>query len=159
MIILGIDPGSYHCGYGILELSGRRIIAAGCDTIHAGKKLELSERIAVIYDEMKRILIEYQPNVAAVEDIFYGKSIRSAFTLGHVRGAILLCLQRAGVSIVEYSPRSVKSAVVGNGNAHKQQVRYMVEKSLGIDMKNATEDAADGLALAMCHYNKIRMTL
>lgn len=159
MIILGIDPGSYYCGYGILELSKRRIIAAGCDTIIAGKNKPLAERIAAVYDGMKRVLIEYQPDVAAVEDIFYGKSIRSAFTLGHVRGAILLCLQRAGVSIVEYSPRSVKSAVVGNGNAHKQQVRYMVGKNLGIDISGASEDAADGLALALCHYNKIRMTL
>ncbi|MCF7919294.1 MAG: crossover junction endodeoxyribonuclease RuvC [Candidatus Cloacimonetes bacterium] len=159
MIILGIDPGSYNCGYGILELSGRKIIAAGCDTIRANQKQILAERICVIYEGIKRVLIEYQPDVAAVEDIFYGKSIRVAFTLGHVRGAILLSIHRAGIPIVEYSPRSVKSAVVGNGNAHKQQVRYMVEKSLGIDMTGVSEDAADGLALALCHYNKIRMTL
>ena len=159
MIIIGIDPGSYNCGYGILELSGRKIIAAGCETIKAKQNQPLEERIGVIYDGLKKVLIEYQPDAAAVEDIFFGKNIRSAFTLGHVRGAILLCLFRANIPILQYSPRSVKSAVVGNGNAHKQQVRYMVEKSLGLDLSKVSEDAADGLAIALCHYNKIRMTL
>lgn len=159
MIILGIDPGSYSCGIGVLEVHGRHITAAGFETIKVKRELKLAERIGSVYQGVKKYIIEYQPDVAAVEDIFYGKSIKSAFTLGHVRGAIPLALHQAKVNICEYSPRSVKSSVVGNGNAHKKQVRYMIEKSLGLDLSKASEDAADGLALAICHYNKIRMTL
>jgi crossover junction endodeoxyribonuclease RuvC len=92
-------------------------------------------------------------------DKFYGKSIRAAFALGHVRGVILLLLNRAKIPIYEYSPREVKKSVVGNGNAHKSQVQYMLSQNLGIDLKGCGDDATDALAIAMCHYNRIRITL
>lgn len=159
MIILGIDPGTRNCGYGILELQRRTILAAGCDVICVDTKLELKDRIPLIYDGLKKVLLEYQPDVAAVETIFYGKSIRAAFALGHVRGAILLLLSRAKIPIFEYSPREVKKSVAGNGSAHKKQVQYMISRSLGLDLEGKSEDATDGLALALCHYNRIRISL
>lgn len=159
MIILGIDPGTLHCGYGILETERRQILSAGCDVISVNPKLELVERVTLIYDGLKRVLLEYQPEMAAVETIFYGKSIRAAFALGHVRGAILLLLNRAKIPIFEYSPREVKKSVVGNGNAHKKQVQYMLSQNLGIDLAGVSEDATDALAIAICHYNRIRITL
>ena len=159
MIILGIDPGTRNCGYGILELSKRTIVAAGCDVIKVNTRLELKERLPQVYDGLKRVLMEYQPDAAAVETIFYGKSIRAAFALGHVRGTILLLLSRANIPIYEYSPREVKKSVVGNGNAHKQQIQYMLGKTLSIDLSKQSEDATDGLALALCHYNRIRLNL
>ena len=157
MIIIGIDPGSHVCGYGILQLENNRIVAAGCDVIKIDSTLDLAERLAVIYSEIDQIIDEYKPDIAAVETIFYGKNIKSAFTLGHARGAILLALAQRKIKIVEYSPREVKKSVVGNGNASKEQVEYMVKKILKIDIKPKTQDATDALANALCLFNKIKL--
>lgn len=156
--ILGIDPGSRHCGYGLLELQGRKIVAAGADVIHVDEKKPLTERLCIIYGEMKRIIAEYNPQAAAVESIFFGKNVQSVFTLGHARGVILLALAEAKVIITEYSPREIKKAVVGNGNASKQQIRYMVSQLLPLTQTKLTADAADALAIALCHYNRNRFT-
>jgi crossover junction endodeoxyribonuclease RuvC len=157
LIIIGIDPGSHVCGYGILQLENNRIVAAGCDVIKIDSTLDLAERLAVIYSEIDQIIDEYKPDIAAVETIFYGKNIKSAFTLGHARGAILLALAQRKIKIVEYSPREVKKSVVGNGNASKEQVEYMVKKILKIDIKPETQDATDALANALCLFNKIKL--
>lgn len=157
MIIIGIDPGSHICGYGILQLENNRIVAAGCDVIKIVPTLDLAERLAVIYSEIDQIIDEYKPDIAAVETIFYGKNVKSAFTLGHARGAILLALAQRKIKIVEYSPREVKKSVVGNGNASKEQVEYMVKKILKIDIKPETQDATDALANALCLFNKIKL--
>ncbi len=154
MIILGIDPGSYNVGYGILHVEKRKIIAAGCDTIAVNSKLQLAERLVQIHSGMNKILAEYKPDIAVVETIFYGKNIKSAFTLGHARGVIILTLAQHDIEIVEYSPREVKKSVVGNGNASKEQVKYMVQKILNLSTKPKTEDAADALAIALCQFNK-----
>ncbi len=157
MIIIGIDPGSHVCGYGILQLENNRIVAAGCDVIKIDSTLDLAERLSVIYSEIDQIIGEYKPDIAAVETIFYGKNIKSAFTLGHARGAILLALAQRKIKIVEYSPREVTKSVVGNGNASKDQVEYMVKKILKIDIKPETQDATDALANALCLFNKIKL--
>ena len=154
MIILGIDPGSRFCGYGILQVEKNKLIAAGCNVIKIDPKLTLSDRLKKIYTEIKKVLNEYKPEIAIVETIFYGKNIKSAFTLGHVRGVILLALSQFDLEIAEYSPREVKKSVVGNGNASKEQVRYMVKKITR--QTNKSEDATDALAIALCHFNKIK---
>lgn len=156
--ILGIDPGSRHCGYGILELMGRKIVAAGADVIHINDKKPLPERLCILYSELKKILMEYTPDFAAIETIFFGKNIQSVFTLGHARGVVLLALAEQNLPIIEYSPREIKKAVVGNGNASKQQIRYMVAQILPLTKTNLTSDAADALAIALCHYNKNRFS-
>jgi crossover junction endodeoxyribonuclease RuvC len=154
LIILGIDPGSYNVGYGILQIEKRKIVAAGCDTIIIKSKLQLAERLVQIQVGMDKIIAEYKPDIAVVETIFYGKNIKSAFTLGHARGVIMLSLAQHNIEIVEYSPREVKKSVVGNGNASKEQVGYMVQKILNLSTKPKTEDAADALAIALCQFNK-----
>jgi crossover junction endodeoxyribonuclease RuvC len=156
--ILGIDPGSRQCGYGILELMGRKIVAAGADVIHINDKKPLPERLCILYSELKKILMEYTPDFAAIETIFFGKNIQSVFTLGHARGVVLLALAEQNLPIIEYSPREIKKAVVGNGNASKQQIRYMVAQILPLTKTNLTSDAADALAIALCHYNKNRFS-
>ena len=103
---------------------------------------------------MDKIIAEYKPDIAVVETIFYGKNIKSAFTLGHARGVIMLALAQHDIKIEEYSPREVKKSVVGNGNASKEQVAYMVQKILNLSTKPKTEDAADALAIALCQFNK-----
>ena len=156
MIIIGIDPGSRFCGYGLLEINERRILAAGCDVINMLKGKDLPERLEILFDAINDILREYKPDLAVVESIFYHKQIRSVFTLGQARGVILLALAQNDIPIVEYSPREVKKAVVGNGNASKQQVRYMVNQILNLHNKPAQDDAYDALGLALCHYHRIR---
>ena len=154
MIILGIDPGSYNVGYGILQIEKRKIVAAGCDTIVIKSKIQLAQRLTQIHSGIDKVISEYKPDMAVIETIFYGKNIKSAFTLGHARGVIMLALAQHNIEIVEYSPREVKKSVVGNGNASKEQVLYMVQKILNLSAKPKTEDAADALAIALCHFNK-----
>jgi crossover junction endodeoxyribonuclease RuvC len=156
VIIIGIDPGSRFCGYGLLEINERRILAAGCDVINMLKGKDLPQRLELLYNAINSILKEYKPDIAVVESIFYHKQIRSVFTLGQARGVILLALAQNDIPIVEYSPREVKKAVVGNGNASKQQVRYMVNQILNLHNKPAQDDAYDALGLALCHYHRIR---
>ncbi len=154
MIILGIDPGSYNVGYGILQVEKRKIVAAGCGTIKINSKIQLAERLVQIHFGIDKIIAEYKPDIAVIETIFYGKNIKSAFTLGHARGVIMLVLAQHNIEIAEYSPREVKKSVVGNGNASKEQVEYMVQKILNLNSKPKTQDAADALAIALCQFNK-----
>jgi len=156
LIILGIDPGSNYCGYGILEIEKGKIVAAGSDVIKVKKTLTLPEKLNEIYKVISHVIDEYKPDIAAVESIFYGKNIRSAFTLGHARGAILLALAQKKIPVSDYSPREVKKSVVGNGNASKEQVHYMVQRILNLKIKPATHDASDALAVALCQFNKER---
>jgi crossover junction endodeoxyribonuclease RuvC len=132
-------------------------VAAGCDVIHIDEKKPLTERLCILYFEIKKILDEYNPRFAAIESIFFGKNIQSVFTLGHARGVIMLALAQQEIPIFEYSPREIKKAVVGNGNASKQQIRYMVTQLLPITQSKLTSDAADALAIALCYYNKNRI--
>lgn len=153
MIYLGIDPGSRNCGYGIIEVKENRIVGASYDIIRLTSKQPLSERIVIIHDTIADVISRFRPDKAAVETIFYGKSIRSAFTLGHVRGAIVLAVAKQGLTVYEYSPREVKKGVTGNGNASKQQVQFMLPKLLGLKSTEIPDDAADALAIAFCLYN------
>lgn len=153
MIFLGIDPGSRICGYGILETDKRRIVAVGYDIIKLDPKAALADRIVIIYDKILSVLNEQKPDKVGLETIFYGKNIQSAFTLGHVRGTILLAVAQKKIPLMEFSPREVKKAVTGNGNASKQQVQYMLPKLLNIKLDNLPEDAADALAVAYSLFN------
>lgn len=154
MIILGIDPGSQICGYGILQMENKKIIAAGCDIIRTGNSAVLGKRLTCIYKKIIEVIDEYKPDVAAVETIFYGKNIKSAFTLGHARGVVMLALAQRNITVYEYSPREVKKSVVGNGNASKEQVEYMVKKIIKLKSEPPSSDATDALAVALCQFNK-----
>lgn len=159
MIILGIDPGSIACGYGIVQVNKRKIIAAGCDTIKLSANAPLSLRLTTLYQEINKVITQYQPSMAAVESIFHGKNIKSAFVLGHARGVLMLALAEHDIPIYEYAPREIKRSVVGNGNASKEQIRYMVQQILSIDLAAASHDATDALAVALCHFNKNRWNI
>ncbi len=153
MIFLGIDPGSRNCGYGILETEKRKIISVGYDIIRLNPSSPLSERLRKIYSEILDVLQENKPDKTGIETIFYGKNIKSALTLAHVRGIILLAVAQQEIPLQEFSPREVKKAVTGNGNASKQQVQYMLPKLLGVKIDKLPADAADALAVAYSLYN------
>jgi crossover junction endodeoxyribonuclease RuvC len=159
VIIIGIDPGSRICGYGLLETQKRSIIAAGCDAIDARSVIDLQGRLAHMFTAIEAVVEEYKPDAAAVESLFYHKNIRSVLTLGQARGVILLALARQNIPMVEYSPREVKKAVVGNGGATKQQVRYMIDQMFKLTASSKPDDAYDALAIAVCHFNRIKFTL
>lgn len=157
MIIIGIDPGTRFCGYGILEVQDLRITAAGCEVINVSNMSNFEDKLLKIHEEICMIIEDYRPDIAAVESIFYGKNVKTAFLLGHLRGVILFTLAKYNIRINEFSPKEVKKSVVGNGNASKNQVRYMLKELLSLRNMPKSTDASDGLAVALCQFNRIRM--
>lgn len=147
--ILGLDPGSRITGFGLIEKNCQqlRYLASGC--IRLGK-LDLALRLKKIYESVKEILTDYQPTDAAIEQVFVHKNNRSALTLGHARGAAMVAVSMNHLSIAEYAPRKIKQVVVGYGGAEKEQVQKMVQMLLQLDGLPQA-DAADALAVAICH--------
>ncbi|MCB5260681.1 MAG: crossover junction endodeoxyribonuclease RuvC [Candidatus Cloacimonetes bacterium] len=156
MVIVGIDPGSRYCGYGLIQTEGSRVIAAGCDVIDVTREISLGARLRLLHATISEVLEEYKPDYAAIESMFFQKHIRSVFTLGHARGVLLLALAQHQIEVVEYSPREVKKAVVGNGSATKIQVRFMINKLYNLSKSNHRDDAYDALAIATTHFNRIK---
>jgi crossover junction endodeoxyribonuclease RuvC len=152
LIVLGVDPGSRFCGYGLIQVEKGKIVAAGGDVIRLSESAPLPDRLVTIHQELGKVIEEYHPDLASVEAIFYGKNVRSAFILGHVRGVVLMSLAQHALPIHEYAPKEVKLAVVGNGNASKQQVAYMVNRMLPLKEQKRRSDVTDALAIALCHY-------
>jgi len=151
MRILGIDCGSARTGYGVIESDGRdhRMVASG--VICTNPKWPFEKRLLVIADGLRRLMREHSPEFAAVEEVFHAVNARTALKLAHVRGAVLLAIAEAGVELAEYSPLEVKMNVVGYGRAEKCQVQLMVQSILGLREAIVSEDAADALAVALCH--------
>ncbi len=154
MRVLGIDCGAAATGYGIIETDGRRhrLIEAGA--IHTSPKKAFAERLVAIAEELARLMGAWGPLEVAVEEVFFATNVKSALKLGHVRGVALLEAARAGMPVSEYSALEVKSSVVGYGRAEKQQVQRMVQSLLNLTEPPESEDAADALALAICHAHR-----
>lgn len=148
-IILGVDPGSRITGYGIIRVEGRHIeyIDSGC--IRVGEK-PMAERLRLIFQSLVTLIGEYRPEEFAIEQVFMARNPDSALKLGQARGAAIVGAATSGLAVHEYSARQVKQAVVGNGNAEKSQVQHMVQVLLSLSRK-PQEDAADALAIALCH--------
>ena len=150
--ILGIDPGTAATGYGVLEPIPRRPgRLVECGVVRTAPRAPLAERLRTIHDGVAELIAQHQPDVLAVESVFYGKNVRSILTLSHARGVILLAAAEAGVRVAEYSPATVKQAVVGRGRAAKTQIGYMVQQLLRLERPPAPADAADGVAVALAH--------
>ncbi|UQZ91210.1 crossover junction endodeoxyribonuclease RuvC [Deltaproteobacteria bacterium Smac51] len=152
-MILGIDPGTQHTGYGLLRAEGRRMELVSQGRFSPPAAWELPRRLAYIHKGLMELVAGYPPQAVAVEDIFYGHNVRSALKLGHVRGVILLTAALAGAPVFEYAPRQVKSTVAGYGQADKNQVARMVSELLNFREPMAA-DAADALAVAICHISQ-----
>jgi crossover junction endodeoxyribonuclease RuvC len=151
-IVLGIDPGTAVTGYGVLSIgSDRKVSLLECGVIRTSSGEPLPQRIRDIFQGIQGIVEKHRPHAVAVEDVFQGKNVRSALTLGHARGAILLAAALADIPIAEYSPREIKNAVVGSGGATKDQVGFMVQRHLRLASPPTPADAADGVATALCH--------
>jgi crossover junction endodeoxyribonuclease RuvC len=153
MRILGIDPGTARVGYGVIEERDGDLTMVDCGVIKtAPADGTTAERLQIIYNELIGLLDQYQPDSAAVEELFFGRNITTAIKVGQARGVLLLALANAGVPVAEYSPPKIKEAVSGYGKASKQQVQFMVQSMLDLEEIPRPDDAADGLAVALTHY-------
>jgi crossover junction endodeoxyribonuclease RuvC len=151
--VFGIDPGSDRTGYGCVDSDGRRHQLVGCGAVRAGAGPSFPEQLAIIHRELTALLSEYRPECVAIESIFHAVNARSALKLGHARGVAMLAAIEAGVAVVEYTPAEIKRSVVGYGRAEKPQVAQMVKLLLGLDAVPKPHDAADALAVAICHVH------
>jgi len=151
--IFGIDPGSERTGYGCVESDGRRHRLVTCGAITAPPGAGLPQRLSRIYRELSAQLRAAQPDCVAIENLFHAVNARSALKLGHARGVAMLAAVEAGCDVVEYTPAEVKRAVVGYGRAEKPQVQLMVKLLLGLAAAPSPHDAADALAVAICHLH------
>jgi len=156
MRILGIDPGTRITGYGIIDVEGNRLRHVDNGIIKTRSSDPLPLRLKTIYDGLSTVLKDFLPQEVAVEQVFLAKNPRAALTLGHARGTAVLSAVNRGLEVYEYSALQVKSSVVGYGHAAKQQVQQMVKALVNLP-EIAQEDAADALAVAICHANSRTM--
>ncbi len=156
MRVLGIDPGTAITGYGVVEGESDSLILTTYGAITTPASQPLSQRLQQIYRELRALIAEWRPDSGAVEELFFSKNVRTALAVGQARGVALLALSDAGLSIQEYKPAEVKQAVAGYGAAPKEQVQAMVQLLLGLDDIPRPDDAADALAVAICHLHSAR---
>lgn len=152
MRILGIDPGTRITGYGIIDVEGNRLRHVDNGIVKTRSSDPLPIRLKAIYDGLTVVLKEFSPEAVAIEQVFLAKNPKAALTLGHARGTAVIASVNLNLEVHEYSALQVKSAVVGYGHAAKQQVQHMVKTLLNLP-EVAQEDAADALAVAICHAN------
>ena len=151
MRILGIDPGYGITGFGVIEAERgqNRLITCGAITTPAG--MDFSARLEIIYEDMRRLLAETKPDAVAIEELFFGQNVTTGIGVAQSRGVILLAIRQAGLEVTSYKPMQVKQAVVGYGNATKHQVQEMTKRLLGLNAMPKPDDAADAIAIALCH--------
>ncbi len=153
--ILGIDPGSRLTGYGIIESDRGELHFVSCGVIKTSQKYPFSHRLNEIFEGINEVIQLHEPSVSAIEDVFVSKNARSALKLGQARGAAVVAMMQNGLRVYDYNPKMVKQAVAGYGQAEKGQVQNMVKAILGLS-GSPSSDAADALAVAICHANQSR---
>jgi len=154
MRVLGIDCGTEYTGYGVVELGHDGALSClACGAVKVSPREPMPARLSTIFGRLGAIIVEHRPDRVAIEDVFYALNVKSALKLGQVRGVAMLAASSAGLEVAEYSPLSIKSAVVGYGRAEKQQVQHMVTRLLNLAEVPEPPDAADALAIAICHLH------
>ena len=153
MKVLGIDPGSETLGWGVVEGENLKYNLVDFGTVRSSPKEKFSKRLLKVYQGVSIVIEKFQPDVISIEEAFYAVNVNVAMKLGQVRGAMLILGELAGLEIAEYSPRLVKQTVVGYGNAEKHQVQEMVRLLLKLKKVPEPHDAADALAIAICHFH------
>lgn len=157
MIVIGIDPGLATLGYGVIEGEGMRTLALDYGCIRTrGTVMTNPQRLEVIFIEVRRLIVRYRPSCVALERLFFAKNVTSAMGVSEVRGVVALAAQLEGVAVAEYTPGQVKQAITGSGRADKRQVQDMIQRVLSLAEVPRPDDAADGLAIALCHIHMVR---
>ena len=155
---MGIDPGVANTGFGVVRLAGGRMSAVDGGVIEAPPGKPLETRLARIHAELEQLIAWHQPAAVAIEDLFFGKNLRSAVAVGQARGIAMLAAAQHGAPCFDYTPQAVKLAVCGTGSAAKRQVQQMVGALLGLPRPPESDHAADALAVAICHAAQVRPT-
>ena len=156
MRILGLDPGTGRTGYGVIDAVDGQLTAVTYGIITTPANTPMPQRLQTLYQDLTALIREYQPETAGVEELFFGRNTTTAITVGQARGVILLALANANLSVGEYSPPKIKDAVTGYGKADKAQMQLMVRNLLDLEETPRPDDAADGLAVAIAHYQYYR---
>ena len=156
MKIIGIDPGLIQTGFGIININDNDISMIDYGIIKPDPKANLPIRLLTIFEDIVQIINDYKPEVFVIEEVFYSKNVKSTMRLGQARGSAMVAAASKNMIIYEYSPRKIKQAVTGNGNAHKSQVQFMVKTKLKMDHVPEPIDASDALAVALCYENQFR---
>lgn len=151
MFVLGIDPGLSTLGYGVLESRGHQIRAVAAGAIRTDRRLPIGQRLAELYRDLDALISEHRPDVAALEQVFVNRNLQTATSVGRASGVVLLALAQHDVPVDEYSPSAVKLALTGYGNADKTQMKKVITMRLGLRELPSPADAADALAIALCH--------
>jgi crossover junction endodeoxyribonuclease RuvC len=157
MLVLGIDPGTASTGYGLVRGAGTRLHAVDQGIIHTRPGVPLERRLADIHERIGELLDEHRPEALAIEELYFGANVRTAFAVGQARGVILLAAGQRGVPSRSYTPQQVKAAVCGNGRADKEQVARMATRLLGLDLARPAplpDHTTDALAVAICDLNR-----
>ncbi len=157
MIALGIDPGTALCGYGIVRAIDDEYELVTCGAIATPAKTPLEKRLLKIYDELTALIRAHTPDTAAVEKLFFSRNTTTALSVGHARGVAMLAIVQANIPLAEYTPNEIKQAVAGYGGADKYQMQQMVRVLLRLDDVPKPDDAADAVAIAICHLQSARL--
>ena len=158
MVVLGIDPGLASTGYGVVARRGGRLLALDGGVIGTRAELAPERRLAEIHAAVDALLAEHEPDAVALEELYFGQNVKTAFAVGHGRGAAMLAAGQRGIECASYTPQQVKAAVCGNGRADKQQVARMVQALLALPQPPTPDHASDALAVAMCHANRAALS-
>jgi len=154
MRVLGIDCGSEYTGYGVVEeLQNHHLVCCAAGAVKLRPRDSMSAKLLQVYNELTGVIAEHQPEMVAIEDVFYAVNVKSALKLGQVRGVAMLAASASGLQVAEYAPLAIKSAVAGYGRAEKHQVQQMVMHLLKLPAPPEPPDAADALAIAICHIH------
>ncbi len=159
MRVIGIDPGTAITGWGIVEGEGNDLSMIAGGVITTKPSTPFPQRLQIIYQELTTIVEKWQPEDSAIEELFFGKNAKTALSVGHGRGVAMLALVNAGLPVTEYKPLSVKQAITGHGGADKSQMQQMVKLLLQLDDIPKPDDAADALAVAICHLHSARLRM
>jgi len=153
MIVLGIDPGLANTGYGVVARRDGRLVALDGGVIHTRAESPQERRLADIHAAVEALIEEHEPDAMALEQLYFGQNVRTAFAVGQARGAVMLAAGQRGLGCTSYTPQQVKGAVCGSGRAQKDQVARMVKTLLGLLEEPRPDHASDALAVAICHAN------
>ena len=151
MRILGIDPGYGITGFGVIDAQRGQSQLVNCGAITTPAGMDFSARLEIIYEDMKKLLEVAKPDVVAIEELFFGQNVTTGIGVAQARGVVLLAIRQAGLEVYSYKPAQVKQSVVGYGNATKRQMQDMTKRLLGLSQMPKPDDAADAIAIALCH--------
>jgi crossover junction endodeoxyribonuclease RuvC len=157
MRVLGIDPGTVNMGYGVIEDENDELIMLHCGVLTASSRLPLVKRLPVLYGQLLKVIADFHPDVVAIEEPFVARNVRSALSIGQAEAIAILAAANNGIPVHTYAPAKVKQVVTDYGGAGKEQVQQMVQIQLGLSQVPQPSDAADALAVAICHFQERRL--